>query len=285
MRRMYAISALCLLLLFVPIYIWKIQGGIGSASDKKPERIDVSKELSTVTDPTVDVNSIEDLARRAPVELLRQSLQRYEQANVTSYSCTFVMHEQVNGKLKNPEIIECWFKESPYSVFMHWKQGAERAAASLYVQGENNNQVCIRPEPKALKWVGWATRDIEHKELRESARYLITEFGVRCGTERTYKAWKALHEQGATLNVEYLGKKSIEELGGRECHIIRRHCSSPEEEGMTNVTLYIDAETWFQTGSVLMAGDRLIGKYFFKDIVLNPRFDDKQFKPETLKKY
>ncbi len=285
MRRMRIVVPLCLLLLFVPIYIWKIHGNGGSCDHKPKEPIDPTKETPIIGNSTIDVSSIEDLAQKAPVELLRQCLERYKKANVDGYTCTFVMHETVNGKEKKPEVIECWFKEKPFSVFMHWKEGADRAAASLYVYGENNNKMCVRPEAKALKFVGWADRDPDGDDAKASARYLITEFGLRCGTERTYKAWKALHENGVTLQVEYLGKQPIPELDGRECHIVKRYCNTPEEEGMTDVTLYIDAETWFQTGSILMAGDKLIGKYFFKDIVLNPTFDEKQFKPETLKKY
>lgn len=285
MRRMYVISGLCLLLLFVPIYIWKIQGGIGGSPDQELRPLDVSNDQSTVNDSSIDLNSVEDLAKRAPIELLRQCLLRYQAANISGYTCDFIMHETVNGRQKKPEVIECWYRDKPYSIFMHWKEGAEKAAASLYVNGENKNMVCIRPEPKALKFVGWATRTTDSDDVKEQARYSIIDFGVRCSTERTYKAWKALYEQGATLNVEYLGKQKVDELGGRECHLVRRHCNPPEEEGMTNVTLYIDAETWFQTGSVLMAGDRLIGKYFFKNIVVDPPFDGAQFKPETLKKY
>ena len=286
MRRLYVIVTLTVVLLFVPIYIWKIQGGTTGSADHRPTKIDPTKEQSTVTDPSVDINSIEDLARKAPVELLRQCMLRYDNMNLIGYSCKFMMHETVKGREKKPELIECWFKEKPFSVFMHWREGAGDACASLYVYGENNNQMVARPAGPLARRI-FDTKDVapDSELARKSARYTITEFGMRCGTDRTYRAWKALHEKGVTLQVEYLGKQPIPELDGRICHIVKRICNTPEEEGMTDVTVYIDAETWFQTGSVLMAGDKLIGKYFFKDIVLNPTFDANQFKPETLKKY
>lgn len=290
MRLRLFIIPLCVLVLLVPIYLWKVQGT--EESNARPSGpLDVTKDISVDAGAEVDINSVEDLATKAPVELLRQCLLRYQRAGISGYTCTFHMHEQVPGRpMKAPEEVECWFREKPYSVMMHWKKGAGLAAASLYVADENDNKMCVRPENKAAKIAvglngGFVKRPPDGSEAKEAARYGITDFGLRCGTERTYKAWKALYEQGTKLDVVYKGKRAVEELGGRECHIITRYCDPPEEEGMTDVTLYIDAETWFQVGSVLKAGDRLIGSYFFRDVKLNPEFDAKQFKPETLKKY
>lgn len=290
MRLRHFIIPLCMVLLFIPIYLWKVNGNDEGANAQPDKPYDATQDCTTA-DATVDIASIEDLARKAPVELLRQCLIRYQDAKVSGYTCNFFMHEQVPGRPpKDPEEVECWFKESPYSVMMHWKKGAGLAVASLYVAGECDNKMCVRPANKAAQIAvglngGFVKRPPDGSEAKESARYLITDFGLRCGTERTYKAWKALHEQGMTLNVVYKGKKAIDELGGRECHIITRYCDPPEEEGLTDVTLYIDAETWFQLGSVLKSGDKLIGSYWFRDVKLNPEFDAKQFKPETLKKY
>ena len=302
MRRMRIIVPLCLLLLFVPIYLWKVQGiGDGSSGvrptnpynpdDDKPvfnslDTRDFQRGIVASTDLSeAAIDPFKLYARTDPVELLRLCLLEYQKAGIKGYSCTFAMHERVKGKLKQPEVIEAWFKEEPFSVFMHWKEGAELAAASLYVANEHDGKVCVRPQLAFAKVAGWVKRAPDGAEAKDTSRYRITEFGVRCGTERTYKAWKALRDKGAKLNVEYLGKRKVEDVGGRDCHVIRRYCDPPEEEGLTEITLFIDAETWFQVGSVLMAKDNLIGQYFFRDIVLNPSFDDKQFKPETLKKY
>jgi hypothetical protein len=235
-------------------------------------------------DGSARVDPIEYLARNKPVELLREILAKYEEQGIKGYTCTLAKHERVKGKLHEPEVIECWFKEEPFSVFMHWKEGADKAVASLYVAGENRNMMCVRPKLGG-RLVGWVDRAPDSADARDSTRYLITEFGLRCGTERTYRAWKALQERGETLRTEYLGRRNVAEAGGRDCHVLVRHCNEREDDGMTKLTVYIDAETWQQVGTVLEANGELIGSYFFRDIVVNPSFDEKRFKPETLKKY
>jgi len=301
---MATIISLCTSLLIVPMYLWKVQGWWTEIATQTPKAqvdptlerpafsaLDVKQYVhgiilgTAVSDDTRSIDDIELLARTDAVELLRQSLLRYK-SDVSSYTCTLAKQERLNGKLNAPEVIECWFKEEPYSVMMHWKEGAGLAAASLYVVGENDGRMCIRLAARAGRLLGIPKSAPEGPEARANTRYFITEFGIRCGTERTYKAWKNLRDAGVTLQTEYLGlRKNVAEAGGRACHVIKRTCSTPEEEGMTDVTVFIDAETWFQVGSVLMSDDKMIGSYWFRDIVINPAFEEKQFKPETLKKY
>lgn len=274
MRRMQLITALCLFLLFVPIYLWKVQGitfwSHGNAPAAPAPRYDAKKDA-----PHDDI-----------VEMLRESLIRYEDSGVQGYTCTIVMHERVKGKLKPPEVLDCWFLEKPFSVLVHWREGADRVAASLYVEGSNDGKMCVRPaNPAAKRVFGTVNSAVDSDDARGSTRYMITEFGIRCGTERTYKTWKSLKDRGVKLNIEYLGMRHVDEVGGRECHVVKRYCDPPEEEGLTEITLYIDAETKMQVGSILKAGDELIGEYFFKDIVINPTFDANLFRAETLKKY
>lgn len=272
MRRMHLIVALSLLLLFVPIYLWKVQGVSFFSCDPPPA-------------PAKPYDAKKDAPHDDFVELLRQSLIKYEESGVKGYTCTFVMHERVKGKLKDPEVIECWFQEKPFSVLMHWKEGAGKVAASLYVEGENDGLMCVRPANEVLKRVvGTARKKVDCDEAKDSARYQMTEFGVRCGTERTYKAWKALKDRGVKLNIEYQGIQRLEKVG-RDCHVVKRYCNEPEEEGMTDVTVYLDVETMMQVGSVLKAGNELIGEYYFKDIKINPTFEANRFKQEILKQY
>ena len=72
--------------------------------------------------------------------------------------------------------------------------------------------------------------------------------------------------------------RKVREAGDRLCYALRRTCAEPEEDQVTEVTIYIDKETWFQIGSVLKAEDgKLIGEYIFRDIHLNPTFKPNQF--------
>src|SRR5262249_38133983 len=103
-------------------------------------------------------------------------------------------------------------------------------------------------------------------------------------TDRTLRAWQAAKDRDE-LFVEYKGKHPVPDLDGRTCYILKRTCSSPEEDDIATVEIAIDAETWLQLGSTLTdSRGRLIGSYFISNLKINPIFDEKQFDRSTLKK-
>jgi hypothetical protein len=228
-----------------------------------------------------------ELARTDVVATVRACLERY-QREVKGYTCILAKHERVDGKLREPEIIRCVFREQPFSVVMHWLEGAGAAEMTLFVRGEHDGKILVRPAgllaQKALKLGGkhYVERATDDPQVRSSSRYSMHEFGIARGMERTYRAWNAAQERG-TLKAEYLGLQTVPEVGNRPCHILRRHCDPPEEEGLTSVTIAIDAETWLQVSSVLKAGDELIGSYHFRDVHLNPVIAADQFSADVLK--
>jgi hypothetical protein len=228
-----------------------------------------------------------DLCRDDPVGALAASLEKYK--GVEGYTCTFVKRERIGGKVKDAETIACDFQETPFAVLMRWKDGVGRADATMYVAGENDDQLLIVPAGdfqkkavKALTGRTYAKRALTSADAKSASRYPANEFGMAHGTKRVYTAWQAA-EVRKQLKTEYLGLTPVPELGDKKCHVIRRTVSPPEEEGLTTVTVMFDADTLFQVGSVLKAGDELIGSYFFKDIVLNPKFDKTHFAADKLK--
>ena len=65
----------------------------------------------------------------------------------------------------------------------------------------------------------------------------------------------------------------------------RSHYQKKEEEGISELTVYIDKETWLQLGSIIKGEEgRLIGEYFFRDIKINPHFEPGTFTREALKR-
>ncbi len=299
MRRRVTLIPICGILLLTALYLWKVQGvsfvGAERADDGVPHTLDAVHDVPPF-DPleTGDfargvisgAAMTDEIARYAltdPIELFRLSLVKYHETT-KAYTCTMCRQERIKGKLNPPDVVECWFKEEPFSVLMHWTQGGGPADASLFIANHHGHKICVRP--KIGKVFGYVERSLDAPDVKANSRYSITDFGLRGGAERTYRTWKELRDKGVDLQTEYLGlRPNVEEAGGRACHVIKRHCNPPEEEGLTDVTIYIDAETWQQVGSVLMADDQLIGCYWFKDININPTFDSKQFSIETLKKY
>ena len=236
---------------------------------------------ATGTLPTAE--QFAEFARADPVRMLEFSVARY-QREVQGYRVTLDRLERVNGKLRVREVVKVGFRESPFSVAMQWEKGGDRAAASLFVAGENKDKVLIRPRNSVANFlVGYVSRDPDNEEVKAQSRYSIREFGIQMGTIRTYLAWKAAQECGA-FRYEYLGVREVPEAGGRRCHVIRRDVNPAEEDGLTDVTICIDTETWMQVSSRLMAGSELIAEYHFRDIEMNPTFAADTFTPASLKK-
>ncbi len=115
-------------------------------------------------------------------------------------------------------------------------------------------------------------------EARKSGRYSMAQFGMGLAIKRSVKSMRAAQARGA-LHLKYLGQVPVEELGGRVCHKFVRSPYDPlEEDALNELTLYIDRETWLQTGSLLRdPHGNVLAEYFFRDIVVNPMIPEKQF--------
>ncbi|QVL32494.1 DUF1571 domain-containing protein [Telmatocola sphagniphila] len=223
----------------------------------------------------------ERLVQTDIVRALAAGLARYR-AEVQDYTCVMTKQERLGGKVRPVEIIRCAYREKPYSVLMKWEAGDSKAISSLFVQGENNDELIVLP--KLLGFIKkTVSRSPSHPDVKDASRYSVFEFGIAKGQERTYAAWKAAQQAGL-LNVEFLGERPIPELENRPCYVIHRMVNPPEEDGMTDLTIYIDKETWLQTGSILTANGNLIGSYFFNDVKTNQKLGKDDFKPEVLKK-
>jgi len=237
------------------------------------------------TTPLPTAAEMEKLAKDKPVEFLEASLKHYEK-NVQGYTLTMQKQERLQGKLHPKEEIEVAFRDDPHSVLLKWVKGARLAERSLYVEGENNGKMLVRPYGSIARFaVGdVVSRDPMGDDAQKSGRVFITDFGLKKGLLRTLNAWKAADLKGE-LYVEHLGQKKVPEAGDVLCIGLRRiKFAKPEVDGITEHTIWIDKEHWLQVGSIATGeGGKLIGEYYFRDIKLNPKFDDKQFTREALK--
>jgi hypothetical protein len=223
------------------------------------------------------------LAKNDPIAFLTECLARYDR-EVKGYRAVMQKQERIGGRLQPKEIINVCFKEKPHSVLLVWIEGARRAERALYVDGENNGKMLARPNGLIARKVAGdiVERDVDGPDARQSGRYPLSEYGIKKGTERTLAAWRAARDERA-LHVEYLGEQRVREAGDRLCYKLRRRNARPENDGVTELTIYVDKENLLQVGSVLKGGGgKLIGEYFFRDIELNPAFSDGQFERGAL---
>jgi hypothetical protein len=227
--------------------------------------------------------SMERLAQTDPIAFLENCVRRYDR-EVKGYRCTLIKQERRDNKLYPREEVVCDFREKPFSVRMDWRKGAGEAARILYVQGENDGRVLI----VGSGWrslAGIITRDPTGRDVRDSTRYPPTEFGMYFGTKRTLAAWQAAKKRG-DLQVVYAGETKLAEAGDRPCWVLKRvGLLRPEDDGIVETTNYFDKDTWLQIGTVLRGEEgKLIGEYYFRDVVLNPTFDENTFTREGLRK-
>jgi hypothetical protein len=232
---------------------------------------------------TGGVTEGEPLPDPDPLAFLEKCLQRYNR-EVKGYSLIMQKQERVAGTLYPREIVYCAFQEQPFSVFMKWQAGARKAQAALYVQGANDDHILVRPAG-LLSWLPIMERTLDSPDVKASGRYGIHEFGLKKATERVLGPWRAARAHH-TLHVAYEGVYRVPETGDRCCYKLHRtRYEQPEDDGITDLVLYIDTETWLQTGSVLHGADgRLIAEYYFRDIRLNPTFSADQFTGAALKR-
>jgi hypothetical protein len=132
-------------------------------------------------------------------------------------------------------------------------------------------------KPKALPFLT-VSREKDGADAKASGRYTIDQFGIYLGTKRTVARMRDARARGQ-LHVRYEGIYKVPEVNNRPCHKFVRSPYVPlEEEGVNELTFYIDQETCLQVGSVLKDPDgELIASYFFADIQLNPEFKQEQF--------
>jgi hypothetical protein len=234
------------------------------------------------SEPAVlDAAAMRELAKTDPVAFVSRVIERYDR-EVKSYTCTLEKQERVGGKLKPVEVVQCWFREKPFSVRMDWKKGASKAQKTAYVEGENGGKLLALPTGLAAL-VGVVARDPVGDEAKSTSRYPVTEFGIQVGTHRTLAAWKEARKRG-DLKVEFNGVKKLKELDDRPAWELKRvGYKKPEDDGILEATLYFDVENWLQVGSMMTGEDgKLIGKYYFRDLKLNPEIDGEAFSREAL---
>jgi hypothetical protein len=231
--------------------------------------------------PLPDNAGMEKLAKDDPVAFLENSLSRYNR-EVKGYSLTMQKQERIGDKLEKKEVVDVKVKDidDKISVFMRWVSGMRLAARVLYVEGENNDKMLVKPA--GLGGFLIVTRDPEGADARKSGRYTLKQFGLKRGLQRTWNGFLEARKDG-TLKVKYLGKQKVKEAGDRTCWVLERTYAKPDEDGVAYQKLFIDTDNWLLVGTILK-GEKgeLLAEYFFRDIRLNPEFDRDQFTRKAL---
>jgi hypothetical protein len=260
MLRTLLCLPLCLLL--APSYPGEVEWRSGDTRQVAGDR-----KVEGLPDPARDV-----------LGFLDACLKRYDQ-KVKGYTLVFEKQERVNGKKRKPEVLEVCYQDEPLSVRFDWKvKGNSLADVALYVAGKNVG-ADGRSQIVTLSIIGEKEIATDSSFAKDASRYTMDKFGLRQATQKIVDGWRAAAKEKA-LHVEYGGLHEVPQAGGRVCHKIRRYkFAKPENDGITEVIIFIDRETLLQVGSIVLRGDvtqsqdeRLLGEYYFHHIQLNPAF-------------
>ncbi len=212
-----------------------------------------------------------------PVDFLKECLRRFDERNIAGYEMVMLKQERLGGQLQPSEEIEVRYRTKPHSVVLKWIKGERKATSAMFVEGENNNMLLIHPAGIAGRLIKVVERDPEGEDAKQSGRYSMREFGLRATMQRTLGGFERAKALG-TSKMSYLGVLKVKELNDRLCYAFKRIDAQPQEDGFSDVTIYIDKETWIQVGTLLKADDgKVIAEYLFRDIKFNPTFKPEQF--------
>jgi hypothetical protein len=231
--------------------------------------------------------TLDNLIATRPLAFLQLCAERFDQ-EVQGYCCTFVKKERIAGKLYPPgkndyEIIKVACREEPpFAVLFEWKLHPKLAAKALYVEGENKNMILAKPRG-LLVVAGIQEIALDDPKAKDSGRYTMAQFGMGQAIHRTVARMQAAAKRGE-LHLRYVEQVKLKELDDRPCYkFVRTPYNPPEPDGLqkeliNELTVYIDTKTWLQVGSILRDPDgKLVAEYYFRDIELNPKFDERQF--------
>lgn len=122
-----------------------------------------------------------DVLRQAavePVRLLRRGIARCEDA-VRDYEGVFVYQQRRGARLEPPSVCRFKFRAEPFSVLMRWLGGAKRVDRLLFVEGQNDGRMVVRPTGWRGKLVAAAEIDPHGPLALAGGSRPITQFGLR----------------------------------------------------------------------------------------------------------
>lgn len=215
-----------------------------------------------------------DLVQRAqkdPIGLLEEGLRRCGR-RLGSYDGVFVLQERINGQLRDPVTSYFRFRSHPFSVAMRRRRGKSRISRLLYVEGENNGQLVVRPSGLLGKLAPSVEVDPHGPVARKGCLRPVTDFGLENALKRILQGYRRAAGQNQ-LESECLG---LGELEGRLVLTLKK--TGPD--GSTIVDLDVDMLLPVRVRRY-RGEDMLLACYQYKDLNFSRSFADAEFSREA----
>jgi len=244
-----------------------------------PEEGETFASVADAGAPLPDDAAMLDLAGRDPVAFLEWCIRRCHR-EVRGCRLVLRKHEILDGDQHLPEVVAVDYQVAPtFGVLFHWVENPPNlASAVLYAPDLHPDELLCRPVG-LLAVGGNVLRPVRGEQARKSGRYSLEEFGFENVMRRTLGSWRKAARENA-LHVEFLGIQERPEVGGRRCYVFHRtkYLRPEEKDGIADLLIAVDCETWLQTVSVLKdSSGRVLGSYAFTEVDINPAFRADRF--------
>ena len=192
------------------------------------------------------------------------------------YTATLEMQEEVNEKLRPVDRIEFKTRREPFSVYMRWTETEQEA---LYVEGENDNRLIVKPT-KGLAAIRRIWRlDPDCQMAKKNCRYSITDAGIENLIVRVQSFYRQQSDVPALATCEV----SESTFSNRDVTIFdvhfRNEKSAPKYcaskfcfDKQTDLLIAVDNYGWSKDGK-----PRLIEHHVYDEIKVEPQQDDTDF--------
>lgn len=231
-----------------------------------------------IGDPANNLARMVELAKTDHIALIKWGLANYHKT-IRNYAGILHKQERINGRLKKTEKIRFWFRETPYSIMMKWKENPNRVDKLLYVEGQNNNNMIVHPTGN-FAWLKSVKRKPRCKDAIKTSLRTCDQFGFYKSMESALKMYKLAEEENR-LQMKYLGKTII---NGRQCITVQANLDTKQNSPRAKIVMSLDCENVLPLSiEYYDSKNNLLSKYSFSDLKLNARISEKTFIADTHK--
>ena len=211
-----------------------------------------------------------------PTILLKTADARF-QVFINNYVGTLYKRERLEGEWPPLSVIKFLFRKEPYSVYMEWLKGADRADKLHYVEGKWDNKMLAHPTG-LLSWIDSVKRDPQGKAARQASLNTVDEFGFGRVFDRTLKIIEKARKENE-LTLKYLG---IEEVNGLRCLAFERILPPTGKYRFPRAIMKFAITDLMPREIILYDNEyRLEGHYIYRDLKFNVGLNETDFLAET----
>lgn len=243
-------------------------------------RVDLStKPVGVEAAKAAEADAMADLIRSDPRGYIQRVAEKA--AELEDYTLLFTRIERrglLFKSLKGPEQIRCWFRREPFSIRMKWIDDEVKYGESVYVAGQENNQVRFIPRHGLFGLPPTLTKvDLQTPVTWGEARRPMDQWGLENLMLQTLKSHEEVEPRGGAI-IEYRGIVTLPDREDQPVHYM--HTYYPRDPGQPTIQeLYFDVATNLPVGTIIRytEGGKIDAAYFYDDLSTKLNLTDADF--------